>query len=102
MQFVALGSAHSSILPLNCGDPQESVLGSILYLLYVNPLGDIMRHHHMSFHFYTNDTRLYISFESSILGNLSRQCSTLEVCAHDIDMEDITWLHGDAKFLFEC
>ena len=49
----------------------------------------------MSFHFYAHDTQLYISFESSILGHLSRQCSTLEVCAHGIDMEDIT------KFLFE-
>ena len=56
----------------------------------------------MSFHFHANDTQLYISFESSILGDLSRQCSTLEVRTHGIGMEDITWLHGDVKFLFKC
>ena len=55
----------------------------------------------MSFHFYADGTQLYISFKSSILGDLSRACSTLEACGHDIDMEGITWLRGDTKFLFE-
>ena len=47
MQFVALGSAHSSSLPLNCGVPQGSVLGPILYLHYVDPLGDIEASQHV-------------------------------------------------------
>ena len=44
-----------------------------------------MRHHNMSFHFYADDTQLYVSFKSSISGDLSRAPSTLEACARDIN-----------------
>ena len=40
MHFVDIGSARSSSLPLNCGFSQGFVFGAILYLLYVNTLGD--------------------------------------------------------------
>ena len=61
-QVVNIKGATSCSKDLRCGVPQGSVLGPILYVLYTSPLGDIVRNHGLSCHFYADYTQLYCSF----------------------------------------
>ncbi|CAH3177766.1 unnamed protein product, partial [Porites lobata] len=61
------------------------LLGPILYLLYTSPLGDIVRQYNMGYHFYADDTQLYLSFSSLSGDDQAYSVSQVESCVRDID-----------------
>ena len=84
LQCVCVKHCFSKGRCLKCGVPQGSVLGPLLFILYLFGLGDILRGYDIDYHFYADDNQLYLSFEPNQEGDLERAISILQKCAADI------------------
>ena len=83
-QFVSVAGSKSSRQKLVQGVPQGSVLGPVLFSIYITPLGDIVRKHGMSYHLYADNTQLYLSFDSGVPSSGPEAIAQLELCITDI------------------
>ena len=67
-QFVSLNGSDSIKKTITCGVPQGSVLGPLLFLLYINDLPNISNK--LKFFLFADDTNIY--FEDTALSNIEK------------------------------
>ena len=80
--FVKIDSSSSPITTILTGVPQGSVLGPLLFVLFISPIANVINpgqacNNLVSFHQYADDTQLYIGANSS---SLPSRIASIESC----------------------
>ena len=88
MQRVSFNGIVSDTLPINTGVPQGSILGPLLFIIFINDMPKVIKHGKISM--YADDTTLYVN--ESDVNIMSKKLTE--------DLEAITeWLHKNKLFL---
>lgn len=65
--FITIEGYKSSTAPVSQGVPHSSVLGSLLFIIYISPLGYIICMHGLQFHCYADYIQIFLSTSSDKL-----------------------------------
>ena len=81
--FVVLQGKHSVKNRVMFGVPQGSILGPLLFILYVNELNSVGDEFGLTIHSYADDTALYIGFDPC--SDCDNACKNIKCCSLKIE-----------------
>lgn len=96
-QKISINGKDSDPKMLECGVPQGSVLGPILFTLYTRSLGALLQQYNIDYHFYADDTQIYSVFQPRDEYDITRTVEHMEkvaalihswMCANKLMMND--------------
>ena len=101
-QKIKINNLYSEELPVLFGVPQGSVLGPLLFTMYIYPIKDVINKEIFSYHLYADDTQLYSCYRNAIINSAASQISN---CTSDINQ----WMtlnklkmNGDKTVIMIC
>ncbi len=59
--YASIGEHKSQWTSMTCGVPHGSILGPLLFSLFLLPLSEIMRKNQIAYHSYADDTQIYLA-----------------------------------------
>lgn len=92
IQTVIIGDEKSSACSVLRGVPQGSVLGPLLFTLYISPIEELILSYNLHPMFYADDTQIFIFFERS---ERQQNVLNLETCVADLK----TWFRNNDLLL---
>ena len=96
-QHVLVEDEISKPKQLDCGVPQGSCLGPVLFLLYASGLFQVVNKHLPTTHAYADDSQIYLSFRPHSSASQDLAVSAIESCVADHDVRAWLVLH---RFMF--
>ncbi len=82
---------------LATGVPQGSVLGPLLFSVYMASLGSVIQKHGFSYHCYADDTQLYLSSHPDDLTIAARISECVKVRSHQIRIVRMIYMFSQCK-----
>ena len=76
-QCVSIAGTQSSLREVTCGVPQGSVLGPLLFIIYLTGLGEVIAQYEVNYVLYADDLQIFVSAST---GSLPSTVFRLEKC----------------------
>ncbi|KAL9981312.1 hypothetical protein ACROYT_G009999 [Oculina patagonica] len=94
-QRITISGTLSKCFNLDCGVPQGSCLGPLLFIIYSSQLFDVIEKHLPCVHCFADDTQLYLCFKPDSQVSQDVAMRAMESCIADIR----SWMISDRLLL---